>query len=276
MMVPEPSGRPVFLGVSHKMYLGPQEAVEWARSTAVLALRHDALRHRLANIAVLPSFPAIAALHAVLEGTDVAVGAQDLHYEDRGAFTGAVSGADLYQLGCRFAEIGHFERRSLFGEDDRTVRLKVAAALRNDLTPIVCIGEPERMPVSTAQGWCLQQLEAALGFLVDEQKTIPLVVAYEPVWAIGQVATADADHVRAIARAIRYWLSQRRSLADSRVIYGGSAGPGTLTELGDAVDGLFLGRFVHNVGALASILDEVLTLFLARATVGISLSKGLN
>ncbi len=261
-----PSARPVFLGVSHKMYLGPQEAVDWARSAAVLALRHDALRHQLASIAVLPSFPSIAALITVLDGTGVAVGAQDLHYEDRGAFTGAVSGADLRQLGCKYAEVGHFERRSIFGEDERVVRLKVAAALRNDLTPILCVGEPERMPVATAQGWCLQQLEAALGFLVDEQRTVPLIVAYEPVWAIGQAATADADHVCAIARAVRHWLGQRRSLADSQIIYGGSAAPGTLTELGDAVDGLFLGRFVHNVGALASILDEVLTLFLARAT----------
>jgi triosephosphate isomerase len=242
--------------------------VEWARSAAVLALRHDALRHRLASIAVLPGFLSIAALRAVLEGTDVAIGAQDLHYEDRGAFTGAVSGADLFQLGCRYAEIGHAERRSLFGDDDRIVRLKVAAALRNTLTPILCIGEPTRMPVASAQGWCLQQLEAALGFLVDEQKSVPLVVAYEPVWAIGQVATADVEHVRAITRAIRNWLEQRRSLSGSLVIYGGSAGPGTLTELGNAVDGLFLGRFVHNVGALASILDEVLTLFLARATSG--------
>ena len=247
---------PVFLGVSHKMYFDPQQTLSWSRAVADMARRSEAIRSQRVSLVVLPSLPVLASVVDVFAGAEVQVGAQDLFHEDRGAFTGAVSAYDLRQIGCGYAEIGHAERRAMFGDDDRIVRLKVAAAIRNGLTPILCIGEPQKTSREAAQAWCLQQLESALGWLVDERQSVPLVVAYEPVWAIGQSRAADDEHLQFVIPAIRDWLQQRPSVADARLIYGGSAGPGTLTRLAGLVDGLFLGRFAHDLAALAAILGE--------------------
>jgi triosephosphate isomerase len=168
-----------------------------------------------------------------------------------------VSGRDLAAFGCRYVEVGHAERRRIFGEDDAVVAGKVAAAVRNGLVPMLCVGEEDRVDADQAAEFCRGQVERALAD-VGPDAELPvseLVIAYEPVWAIGAERPAGADHVRSVCRQLR------DSFADGdprqlRVIYGGSAGPGLLTELGDAVDGLFLGRFAHDPQAFAAVVGE--------------------
>lgn len=246
------------IAISLKMYLDPRQTLAWSRAVAELAARHEALRSGRAQLLVMPSLPVLSEVEQLLTPAGVMVGAQDLFWEDRGAFTGAVSGADLVQIGCRYAEVGHAERRSLFAETDAMIRDKVGAAVRNGLTPLLCIGEPTQGPADRAITFCQAQLASALDPFATADGMIPVAVAYEPVWAIGQPQAAARDHIAAVCRGIRDWLEQRPVLASTPVIYGGSAAPGTLTELGDAVEGLFLGRFAHDPGALEQILDETL------------------
>lgn len=249
--------RSTILGVSLKMYLTHRGTVRWSEQVATVAGEHPAILGGTAELFVLPAFPAIPACLDVFAGTGVLVGAQDLATEDSGAYTGEVSGSMLAELGCTHAEIGHAERRQLFGETDDVVAAKAVAALRNSLTPVMCVGEPARTTPELAAQACIREL----GVVVDAADALglsaPLVVAYEPHWAIGASEPAPVDYIAGVCRSVRDWLAARPTTADSRVIYGGSAGPGLLTRLGDAVDGLFLGRFAHDPAALATILDEV-------------------
>lgn len=247
------------IGISLKMYFDPERSLAWSREVADVALTHPAVTGGDLTLVVLPSLTAMADVVGVFAGTPVLVGAQDLFWEDRGPFTGAISGTDLRQLGCAYVEVGHAERRRLFGEDDRIVNLKVRAALRNGLTPLLCIGESDRTTPARAAAECVAQLRDALEDVrgdADPLPTVPLVVAYEPSWAIGEEQPADAAHVAHVAASLRDCLRATSGFEAAPLIYGGSAGPGLLTELRGAVDGLFLGRSAHEAVALTSILDE--------------------
>lgn len=251
-----PDAAPVLLGVSLKMYFGPRRTIEWCAAVAELARRHEAVSSGAVSLFALPAFSSLTAAIDIFADTAVAVGAQDLFWEDRGPYTGEVSGADLRDLGCSFVEVGHAERRGLFGEDDAVVNRKLAAAVRNSLTPVLCIGEHEIGSPDEAAATCVRQLESALDGLTGKNDALPLVVAYEPNWAIGAAHSASADHVAAVSARLKDWLRTRPGFEASRVIYGGSAGPGLLGTLGGSVDGLFLGRFAHDPAALELILDE--------------------
>src|SRR5918997_228955 len=157
------------------------------------------------DIVVLPPFPLLGAVRAVLaaEAPSVMCGEQDLSHNDSGAYTGDVSGAMLTSVGCRYVVVGHSERRQHHGEDDATVNSKVHAALRNGLTPILCVGEGldvrergRHVEHSTAQ------LEAELE-QVPEEQLASVVIAYEPVWAIGTGRVASAADAQEVCGAIR-------------------------------------------------------------------------
>jgi triosephosphate isomerase (TIM) len=244
--------RPTVVATSLKMYFGLERTVEWVDGVVALDVPSDT------EVIVMPSFLAIPAVADRIGQREIGVGGQNLHYDDAGAFTGEVSGAQLREAGCRFVEVGHAERERLFGETERDVALKLAAAWRNELCPILCIGEPEEGDPEAAAAWCADKLARliAAGHEVDGATGHDLIVAYEPVWAIGATSAASPAHVTAVARSLREVLARSRDLGDTRVIYGGSAGVGLLTELGDAVDGLFLGRFAHEPAAVDSILRE--------------------
>jgi triosephosphate isomerase len=156
----------------------------------------------------------------------------------------------LCELGCDYVEIGHAERRRIFGEDDTVIAAKTAAAFRNGLTPLLCVGEQRRSLVEAAAAECVAQLDSAVSTAAG-----PVVVAYEPMWAIGAAEPASPLYIAAVCSALRSHMSGR-----GKVIYGGSAKPGLLTHLGDGVDGLFLGRFAHDPAAVSRILDEVVDL----------------
>jgi triosephosphate isomerase len=238
----------VTIGISLKMYFGRRRTVEWCRAVADIARTHPAVTDGHARLVVLPSHPYLLEVGELFASTPVRTGGQDLFWEDEGAFTGEVSGAQLRELGCDYVEIGHAERRRLFGEDDAMIAAKTAAAFRNFLTPLLCVGEKRQSSVEAATAECVAQLESALSIAAG-----PVVVAYEPVWAIGAAEPAPALYIAAVCKALR----EHRSESGGQVIYGGSAKPGLLTQLGDGVDGLFLGRFAHDPGAVAMILDEV-------------------
>jgi triosephosphate isomerase len=247
----------VVLGVSLKLYLSAAETLRWCEEVVRRTSAHPGVASGQVEVFVLPSFPVLAPVARVLDGGPVRLGAQDLFWEDRGAYTGEVSGGDLAELGCSYVEIGHAERRRLFHQDDGRLAAKVRAARRNDLTPALCVGERDAGEPARAAAEVLTQLA---GMLPEENgdraAAAPVLVAYEPEWAIGADRAASPEHVRTVTRAVRAWLAERPSLAGSRVLYGGSAGPGTLTELSGSVDGLFLGRFAHEPDALLSVVDE--------------------
>lgn len=234
------------------MYFGYARTLEWCRAVAHAAARHPAVQAGQVELFVLPTAPAIRAARPILAPVGIGVGAQDLSWADEGAFTGEISPAVLAELGCRYAEVGHAERRRLLGEDDAMVAAKTAAALRNGLSPVLCVGEPERGSADDAVEHCRRELTTAL----DGTPAGRVIVAYEPHWAIGAPEPASPEHVSAVAEGLAETLASLPGREGSRVIYGGSAGPGLLTKLSPAVAGLFLGRFAHDPAAFAAVLDE--------------------
>lgn len=265
-MTDQPTGRsrrPLILGVSLKLYLDINQSADWSRAVAEISREHSAVRDGIVKLFVLPSVPAIHDVARALKDSRIQWGAQDLHWDDRGAFTGAVSGADLRAIGCSLVEVGHAERRNVFGETDLVVALKFGAAIRNNLTPVLCIGEKQEVSASEAAAECIAQLESAFARVGGLGDVVETIVAYEPEWAIGRATPASSEHVTSVVRVVKEWLKQVPWLSRSSVIYGGSAQPGTLTQLDGAVDGLFLGRFAHQPAELFRIVDEAAALVLA-------------
>ena len=185
---------------------------------------------------VLPPFTSIWVARERLRDSNVAWGAQDVHAEDAGAHTGDVSAPMLADLGCTFVELGHSERRRDHGESDELVAHKVRQVLRHQMTPIMCVGEPRPGSPEAALDHVLRQARAGMS-LVLEQDRNRVVIAYEPVWAIGEGAIpADPEHIGSVHRGLHE--------LGARVIYGGSVDPLTAGAIlsHDGVDGLFVGR----------------------------------
>jgi triosephosphate isomerase len=186
-----------------------------------------------ARYAVCPSFPHLAAVGQALRGSVVALGAQDLCQFDEGAYTGGVSGAMLADCGCRYAIVGHSERRNVFGETDDVVALKYAQALKHGLTPILCVGEllAER-EAGVTEAVVARQLDAVIQ-RCGLQALGQGVVAYEPVWAIGTGKTATPQQAQAVHAFIRGRIvAGDRGLADALLIlYGGSVKANNAAQL---------------------------------------------
>jgi len=238
------------IGTSWKMNLTPSEAVRWFDAARPLLEPLAATR----DLFVLPPFPAIFVARDALAGSAIGYGGQDVHPDDAGAHTGDVSAPMLADLGCRYAEIGHSERRRDHAETDEVAGAKIAAALRWGLTPILCVGERIRGPVGPARRVVEGQLLGSLS-AVEPGDLDRVVVAYEPVWAIGEGATAaNPDHVAAIHRSIDQWLGDRGAMV-RRVLYGGSVDESSAADLLalPAVGGLFVGRAALDPRRFAAI-----------------------
>ena len=253
---------PVTVGVSLKMYFGQREARAWFARVAELlrAPAGAAVMDGTVELFVIPGYLALAPARDAFSDTSVLLGAQDLATEDSGAFTGEVSPVELAEVGVRVAEVGHAERRGLFGETDEVVAAKTAAALRNGIIPVLCLGEAEQGSAESAAAFVVAQLRDALAGAAAGR----VIVAYEPIWAIGAADPAGVDHIVTVARALRAAVDELQDRAGSSVVYGGSAGPGLLTRLGGNVDGLFLGRFAHDPAALGAVLVEAAELARSR------------
>lgn len=253
--MPAPGSPRFLIGVSHKMYFSHARAAQWCREVAGIAREHRAIVGGDVQLFVIPTYLTVPAALDVL-GPLALVGAQDLSTEDTGAFTGEVSGAEIAELGCAVVEVGHAERRKLFGETDDIVAQKTDAALRNGLDPVLCVGEPDQTSQAEAIRVCIGQIDSALAPSRRAGRRGRIIVAYEPHWAIGAPEPASADHIRRVCSALRDHLGTLDDFPGSAVIYGGSAGPGLLRLIADGVDGLFLGRFAHDAESLRVILDE--------------------
>jgi triosephosphate isomerase len=204
---------------------------------------------------VIPSFPVLPAAAELLAGSPLLLGAQNCGWAD-GPWTGEVAPSMLAELGVRLVEIGHAERRRHFGEDGAMIARKVQAADDAGLTPLLCVGEPARGEPAAAADFVHRQIRSAVDG--DWDLAGGLVIAYEPVWAIGAAEPAAAGYVSEVVRRLRRQLASS-GLEDLPVIYGGSAKPGLLPAL-DGVSGLFLGRFAHNPANFGAVLDEALVL----------------
>ncbi|KAI4870137.1 Triosephosphate isomerase [Hypoxylon rubiginosum] len=260
MSSPSPPRRRI-VGVSTKMYFSAARTKQYVQellqiissSSSSSSSSPSELLSRL-DIFIIPDHVTLASVVSQLDGTGILAGAQDAFHEDAGAFTGEVSPAVLAEVGCRIVELGHAERRRLFGETDADTARKAAAAARNGLVPLVCVGERARGEAAAAAGECGRQVEAVLASVPDDAE---VVLAYEPVWAIGAAEPAGADHVVAVAQRIMALECVRRRRGTTRILYGGSAGPGLFEKLKDGVDGLFLGRFAHDPAQFYRTILEV-------------------
>ena len=207
--------------------------------------RHD---FDAVEVAVLPPFTDLRSVQTLIEGDKlkIALGAQDLSQHDEGAYTGEISGAFLNKLGCAYVCVGHSERREYHQETDEVVASKVQAAYRHELTPIVCVGEPlEVRKAGKHVTYTVDQVKGSLAGVTPEQAK-SIVIAYEPVWAIGtgEVATpADAQEVCAAIRSTLAELFGAEAADGVRVLYGGSVKPGNVVEImaEQDVDGALVG-----------------------------------
>lgn len=202
-----------------KLHNTLREAVELARGV------REQTQSSNAEVAVAPVFTALASVRAALEGSHVALSAQDVYWEDKGAFTGQVSAPLLRDVGCRYCIVGHSERRQFFGESDESVRKKLRALLAAGIRPILCVGESlEQREQGATLGVVFGQVSAGLAGIPTDQLR-ELVIAYEPVWAIGTGKTASPDDAQAVHAALRAQLAHERGaeLAGAvRILYGGS------------------------------------------------------
>lgn len=212
-----------------------------------------------AEVVLCPPFTALAAVGAHLAGTGYSLGAQNLHWEEKGAFTGEISPGMLRDAGCRYVIIGHSERRQHFGETDETVNRKVKAALAAGLRPIVCVGESlAQREAGETNSLVASQVRRSLAGL-PESGAQELVVAYEPIWAIGTGRTATATDANAVCALIRRTLSELfgAGAAESiRIQYGGSVKPENIDELmrEPDIDGALVGGASLDAVAFARII----------------------
>lgn len=221
------------------MFKGGRAGIELAAECATFARNVPSV-----DVVIAPPFTVLAAVAETIEGSPVKLAAQNLHPKDEGAFTGEISGPMLVECGCSWVILGHSERRQHFGERDADVADKVAAALANDLLPIVCVGETlaQRQAHETLLV-VQQQLEAFLDVIAQSKAAV--AIAYEPVWAIGTGKVAGPAEAEEVHAALRTWLRAKDpALAErTRILYGGSVKPDNARALLDCpnVDGALVG-----------------------------------
>ena len=244
--------KPLIAG-NWKMHHGGLSGLELAAACAKLAPRVPHV-----EVVIAPPYTAIAAIAAEVDGSGVAVAAQNLHEKTHGAFTGEVSAAMLKESGATWAIIGHSERRQLFGETDALVTAKVRAALDAGLVPIVCVGETlaEREANHTLDV-VGKQVEAFVGVLAGA--SVAAAIAYEPVWAIGTGRNAGPNEAEEVHAAIREWLRRKSEhlAAHTRILYGGSVKPDNARGLLGApnVDGALIGGASLDVASFSAIAE---------------------
>lgn len=251
--------RRLVAGTGWKMNNGVADALRYG---VELQARIASLDVSGLDLFVLPPFTSLHAAGASLAGSTVAIGGQNMHWEESGGWTGEISASMLREAGCRYVELAHSERLQHFAENYPLVRLKVDKALQSALTPIICLGETaQEKNEKRTDAVLAEQVLTSIAGIVDER--VPeVILAYEPRWAIGGAAAATPEYVAARHKALRHIVSQRcgTDISEStRIIYGGSVTPENgkaLIELED-VDGLFVGRAAWHAEGFARIIELV-------------------
>jgi triosephosphate isomerase len=248
--------RPIIAG-NWKMNKTVNEAEEFTK----------ALKEKLQDIAgvdivICPPFTCLAPIAGIIQGANIQLGAQDIYWEDSGAFTGEISCPMLKELGCKYVIIGHSERRAYFSETNESVNKKIKAVLRHNLIPIMCVGErlEEREKGKTFE-IIKSHLQDGLKDLTAEQIK-RTVIAYEPVWAIGTGRTATPNQAQEVHRYIRSLLAElydRDTAVLVRIQYGGSVKPENIAELmvQEDVDGSLVGGASLNLDSFVRIVKAV-------------------
>jgi triosephosphate isomerase len=213
-----------------------------------------------ADLVVCPPFTSLFKVVSILGGSGIEIGGQNLHWENEGAYTGEVSGSMLKSAGCLWVIIGHSERRAYFGETDENVARKANAALKNDLKPIVCVGESlEQREMGITGDIVKGQLMGGLGGFSGLEG---ITIAYEPVWAIGTGRTATPQQAQEVHLLLRGLIRQKwgDQPADSvRILYGGSVKPENAAELWseEDIDGFLVGGASLKAESFANIAEAV-------------------
>ena len=228
-----PEARKPLISGNWKMHHNHFEAIQTVQK---LSYALDAEDYLAVDVSVHPPFTDIRSVQTVIESDkmDLALGAQNCHWEDKGAFTGEVSPPMLAKLNVKYVIVGHSERRELFGETDEDVNRKARAVLAQEMTPILCCGETlEEREAGTTESKVEGQVRAGLAKIAKEQVG-GLVVAYEPIWAIGTGRTASAEDAQAVCGFIRGVVSSvagAEAAGSVRIQYGGSVKPNNAAEL---------------------------------------------
>ena len=218
-------------------------SVELAKGVAI---RLEQAAAEKATVTVCPPFVYLSAVARALSSSNISVGAQDVYFENSGAFTGEISCAMLKDVGCSYVIIGHSERRHVIGEKDELINKKIAAAIHGGLLPIFCVGELlEDRESNTTEAVIKRQMEKGLAG-IDAEKMAAVTIAYEPVWAIGTGKTASKEQAQAVHLFIRQLLAKMydKQLSEQiRIQYGGSVKPSNAKELmlQPDIDGLLIG-----------------------------------
>ena len=222
------SRKPVIAG-NWKMYKTQAEVIGTIEDLRALVEGYAEV-----EVVVCPTFTSLPAAANALRGSSIGLGAQNVHWEEEGAFTGEISTEMLLDVGCQYAIIGHSERRQHFSESDEMISRKLQKLIQTPLTPILCVGETlEEREAERVEEVVLGQLERSLAGLTVES-VFRIIIAYEPVWAIGTGRTATPEVAEEVHAMIRDWLSKTYSedLAGGiRILYGGSVKPGNVAEL---------------------------------------------
>jgi len=230
-----------FIAGNWKMYKTVREAVN-----LVQTIRAGLHKFSHADVVVCPPFTVLAAVSKALEDSTIELGAQNMHYEPEGAFTGEVSPTMLKDMNCRYVILGHSERRHFFKETDDLISMKVKTAVKYSLVPILCVGETlEEREARKYHEVVKTQFDASLGSLTGEDAA-KVVIAYEPVWAIGTGRTATPEQAEQMHSYIRRLLNEKfgADIASKvPIIYGGSVKPDNIASLVEKqnVDGALVG-----------------------------------
>ena len=228
-----PKGRMPLISGNWKMHHNHFDAIQMVQKLSYRLSKDD---YRTVDVSVHPPFTDLRSVQTVLEADKIpiALGAQHCHWEEKGAFTGEVSPAMLAKLNVSYVIAGHSERRTLFAETDEMVNAKVRAILTNGMTPILCVGESlEEREAGTTEERVRAQVSAGLAKVSAEQ-VAGLVIAYEPIWAIGTGRTASAADAQVVCATIRATVASSFGAAAGeglRVQYGGSVKPSNIVEL---------------------------------------------
>jgi triosephosphate isomerase len=247
-------GRKPIIAGNWKMFKTQAET-----ASAIRSLLEEVEDQQKVEVVVCPAFTSLAEAGRLLATSSVKLGAQDLHWEEEGAYTGEISAGMLLDCGCDYVIIGHSERRQHFAESDESVNRKLTQAMRTSLLPIVCIGETlEEREAGEVEEVVLGQLSRAVAGLTENEVS-RMILAYEPVWAIGTGKTATPEVAEEVHALIRKWLAQTFSDEVSsriRILYGGSVKPSNIEELmaQPDIDGALVGGASLDAHSFARIV----------------------